>query len=84
MVKDRVKKLLNILPDLVSASREVILKAQRLSLTAFTGLSCLDQDLVAMEMYVKGTSMKDYLGLDDLQAMTVFNRITALRDDQVI
>ena len=76
-------KLLNILKNLESAPGEVILKAQELAITAFTGLSFFDQDTIAMEMYLKGESLRDYLGLDDLQTMTTFNRITALRDDQV-
>ena len=83
MLKDRVLKLLNILKNLESAPREVILKAQELAITAFTGLSLFDQDTIAMEMYVKDENLRDYLGLDDLQTMTTFNRITALRDDQV-
>lgn len=82
-VRDRVMKLFEILKNLKHASGEVILKAQYLTCTAFKGLSFLNQDTVAAEMYLKDETMKDYLGLEDVQLMTVFNRITALRDDQV-
>ena len=59
------------------------MKAQQLTCAAFTGLSFMNQDIVAMEIYTKNASLRDYLGLEDIQVMTVFNRITTLRDDQV-
>ena len=82
--KERLLKLIDLLQNVQSATGEVILKAQQLTCAAFSGLSFLDQDSVALEIYKQGKSLREYLGLQEMQTMTVFNRITALRDDQVL
>ena len=76
-------RLSEILRTLEGQSREVTQKAQQLTCRAFTGLSFMDQDTVAMEMYVRDETLRDFLDFEDVQMMNVFNRITALRDDQV-
>ena len=82
--KERLLKLIDILQNMQSATGEVILKAQQLTCAAFSGLSFLNQDNVAMEVYSQHESLRECLGLQEMQTMTVFNRITALRDDQVL
>ena len=82
-IKERVMKLIDILRNIQSAPGEITLKAQQLTCAAFSGLSFMNQDNVAMEIYMQDDSLREYLGLQDMQIMTVFNRITALRDDQV-